>query len=139
MPPDIRRQYETAMKLLSENTHMLAHASPGDINISTSGSDPTHRVFKTVTTMTGTHRIVVNGKEYARLEDVPLSARAALKLAGVGSQIPHAPVVNQIPDGYQLNNSSTVSFSRATLTFLLLFAMLVGVCVGIFIGYKVLH
>ena len=140
MPPDVRQQYESAMKLISENTHILAHAAPGNVTISTTGSDPAHHTVRTFTTMS-TNRIVVNGKEYSSLEDVPLMARAALKSAGLGSQMPRASGAPQIPDGYQLNYNASpmISFSRATLAMLLIFALGFGVFIGIFIGYKLLH
>ena len=49
MPSDVRRQYEAAMQLLSRNSGVLADHAPGNISISTTGSDPARRTFKVVT------------------------------------------------------------------------------------------
>ena len=46
MPADVRRQYETAMRLLSKNAGAVAHASAGDVNISTTGSDAAHHTLR---------------------------------------------------------------------------------------------
>jgi hypothetical protein len=140
MPADVRQQYEAAMRLLPQNAGEFADAvAGGDVNISTTGSDPAgHRTFKTVTKMTS-HRILVNGKEFARWEDVPAEARGAFhSAAGVNPKLPlasGAKVVTgttRVANAYQLNytSSSTISLSLSTLIVLLILVLLLGVGVG---------
>jgi hypothetical protein len=147
MPPDIRRQYETAMQLLAKNAPNLAGARPGDVNISTT-TDPGHHAFKTFTTMTSS-RIVINGQEYSRWEDVPLTARALFKTAFASAHMSLPPDskqfgdpkqlmdAKQMADRYQLNYnaSSTFTFGLRTLVFMIVIALLIGICVG----YKLMH
>jgi hypothetical protein len=137
MPPDVRRQYEAAMQLLSNNTA----AAAGDVNISTSGIAPTPHTFNTVTHMTAS-RIVVNGKEYARWEDVPAEARAAFQAAGVNPQMPFAPGAKRVAhamqtgNAYQLSFSSSsrrISLSLTTVIILLIIILLLGLCIGFFL------
>lgn len=137
MPPDVRRQYELAMHRLSRNTVAHTEATVGDISISTSGIAPTPHTFKTLTKLT-TSRFVINGKEYARWEDVPAEDKAALKAAGASPQMPFAdgsePFGNAMPmgNGYRLNynSSSTVSLSLIALIILVIVVLLLGVGIG---------
>jgi hypothetical protein len=120
MPPDVRRQYETAMQFLhSKNAGPLPDASAGDVNVST------------------TSRIVVNGKAYSRWEDVPPGARPAFQPSGVGTGIPFAPGAKQVANTFQLNSNSSTSVSLPLLglIILLLFVLVIGVFIGIFIGH----
>lgn len=97
MPSDVRLQYEAAMQLLSKNSGVLADHAPGNISISTTGNDPAHHTFKVVTQTTAS-RIVVNGKEYARWENVPPEARAAFQSAGVNPFVPFAAGNERLAD-----------------------------------------
>jgi hypothetical protein len=147
LPPDIRRQYEAAMQLLSKNSGLPIDPKAGDVLISTT-ADPGHHAFKTFSTMT-TSRIVINGKEYSRWEDVPFASRALFKTAFASAHMPLPPDPNslagpnqtmdpkQIANQYQLNynSSSGITFSLTTLIFLLIITLLIGICVG----YKLLH
>ncbi|HXE55400.1 MAG TPA: hypothetical protein VN541_20415 [Tepidisphaeraceae bacterium] len=165
MPPDVRRQYESAMQLLARNAAAAGDGSDADVNISTDNSDPTHRSFKTVTRMTSS-RIIVNGKEYHHLEDVPAQIRAAFRDAALtearGQQdatlspasalpSPRSPNPTQIsrtPAGGSLqdttfDSSSSVTLRRITLLVLLLLTFLAGALIGAladaFIAGKFLH
>jgi hypothetical protein len=138
MPADVRRQYDAAMQLLSKKPDLLSDASPGDVSISTTGGgDLAHPTFKTVTQMT-TSRIVINGKEYARWDDVPAEARAAFQSAGVQPELHRAPGARRVADraaianAHQLNysSSSRISLSLTTLIILLIIILLLGVFVG---------
>ena len=120
MPPDVRREYETAMQVLSRNAGPLANPSGGDVNVSM------------------TSRIVVNGKAYSRWEDVPPGARAAFQSGGVSRVIPLGAAAKQLPTSLPLNtnSSTTISLPLAAMIILLLFALVVGIFVGIFIGHE---
>jgi len=82
MPPEVRRQYEAAMQTLAGGGGKLSRmVADSEVDIATQGGDPMQRPFETVTKMTA-NRIVVNGKEYGRWEDVPAEARVAFQKAG---------------------------------------------------------
>jgi len=136
MPPDVRRQYEAAMQLVAKNG-AAASAAAGDVSINTTGGDPMAPLSKTLTEISA-RRIVVNGKEYDRWEDVPQEARAAFQAVGVNPQMPFARAArraanaSQIANAYQLNSSSfRISISPATLVIVVIFILLIG----IFLGY----
>ena len=69
-----RRQHADA-----QSSGLPIDPKAGDVLISTT-ADPGHHAFKTFSTMT-TSRIVINGKEYSRWEDVPVASRALFKTA----------------------------------------------------------
>lgn len=137
MPPDVRRQYEAAMQLLSNNAAAFADPSAGDVSISTTGSDPANYSSKTVTKMSS-RRILFNGQEYARWEDVPPEGRAAFQSAGVNGRTSFAAGGRRVADARQITGrrqpnstpSSGTSLSLITLTILLLLVLLLGMCIG---------
>ena len=145
MPPEVRRQYESALQMLAKNGGNLPpNAAGSDLNISTQ-SDPAHHTFKTVAKMSGS-RVVVNGKEYSRWEDVPAAARAALQNAGIGAELQNIAGAQSLPSqiGYQANvgnsrvsldSSGNVTLGLGAFIVLLLLALLGG----LFIGWKFLH
>lgn len=87
MPPAVRRQYESAMQMLHENGGRPANiGTDSDVNITTRvGAGPMHHTRITTVKSTA-RRIVVNGIEYTRWQDVPSGARAAFQDAGVGTE-----------------------------------------------------
>lgn len=126
MPFDVRRQYEAAMQLLSRNTGAPGSGAKRNINISATGSDPSHRVLKVVT-QTKASRIVVDGKEYG-WEDVPPELRAALQSAGVA---PLKPARNGF--GVDQTNSVSIGCQAAALAFFCAGLTLIGVLVFAFV------
>lgn len=144
MPPEVRRQYESAMQMLVKGSGGTARDTAGsDVNISTQGSDPVHH--KSVTKMT-TSRIIINGKAYSRLEDVPAEARAALQSAGIGTDAQNTGNAVSLPSrkSYQVNVGNTrVSFDSAwNVTIglgLFIVLLLLTVLGGVLIGWKFLH
>jgi hypothetical protein len=96
MPADVRRQYEAAMQLISKNRGAPADDSAGDISIST-GGDGSPLGFQSVTNVTS-RRIVINGREFARWEDVPAEVQAAFQSAGANPQMPFAPRAMPVAD-----------------------------------------
>jgi hypothetical protein len=91
MPPEVRRQYEAVLILLREQ-------SGGKLN-SLLMSDPVRKIFNVTTTVE--RRIVVNGKEFHRADDMPAAVRAAyersLAEAGGGTKPAGAPTGNPPP------------------------------------------
>jgi hypothetical protein len=152
MPPQVRRKYEAAMQMLAKNANAAATAGDPETNVDVtvqSGGDQPGAAFKTVTKMT-TRRIVINGKEYHRLEDIPPAARATLHAAGInaagdsGLMIGAAPTrraIGHTSDRSTIGadlptaSSTTVTLGLGTLIVLLLMA----VAAGLVIGWKFLH
>ncbi len=74
MPPDVRALYERALRLAAEAGTAGATA---EVATSTSGGDvPGQVTVRTVKTAT---RFIVDGKEYGSVDELPPSARAALR------------------------------------------------------------
>lgn len=86
MPPDVRQQYDRAMKILADRD---GNGVP-DIR---QGKAPSGQasdagdVKNVVTTVTRTSRYFINGREYQRLEDIPADLRAMLGRAGAKPRI----------------------------------------------------
>ena len=145
MPPEVRREYETAMELLAK-AGRAAGSGDTDVNISMQGGDPSHRGFGAVTRLTS-QRIIVNGKEYHSLNEVPAESRAALqdamRRAGVGGtviQSSQTTRVRELPGGSAFDPASMGSSTRITMGIATLIALLVLVLLaGIFLGTKLFH
>jgi hypothetical protein len=144
MPPEVRRQYESAMQMLAKGRGGLAGDVAGsDVNISTQGSDPAHH--KTVTKMTAS-RIVINGKEYSQWEDVPPEARAAFQSAGIGADAQNIGNKESLRSQirYQANIGNTqVSLDPSWNVTMGLGIFIVLLCVavlgGVLIGWRIAH
>ncbi|HUB24800.1 MAG TPA: hypothetical protein VL992_05170 [Tepidisphaeraceae bacterium] len=139
MPPEVRRQYEAAMQTLAGGGGKLSRmVADSEVDIATQGGDPMQRPFETVTKMTA-NRIVVNGKEYGRWEDVPAEARVAFQKAGIDTNgrdfagTPPGWSRYQVAVGNArvgLDSDGNVSMSVGMLVLLLLAAVAVGVLIG---------
>ena len=100
MPAEVRRQYESAMGLLADKDgNGIPDVLEGKevVAITESGDSMKSNIVTNVTTT----RLVVNGQEYARWEDVPAAIREAIENARGGgpgsvalqpSATPSAPV-----------------------------------------------
>lgn len=145
MPPDVRRQYESALQtLLKTGGDIARDAASSDVNISTQNADPLHLTSQTVTQMAAS-RIVVNGREYSRWEDVP-AARAAFQRAGMDASLQNIANQESLPaqTSYQANVGNTsVSFnSSGNVTMglgMFIVLLLLAVVGGLLIGWKFLH
>ena len=155
MPPEIRRQYESAIQMLGRNALRAAGSSDTDVTITSDNGDPALASFKTVTRIK-TRRINLNGKDYHRLEDIPADVRAAMGDAAFaeafglhdGAEQPNAGNVdlaniNRMSGGRSLrgltsDSMTSVTMSRSTLIVLLVVVLLVGMFIGT-IAAKFLH
>ena len=145
MPPELRREYDLAMQMLARNSGGPGGKQDGDVSISTESSDPAHHSVKTVARMT-TQRIIVNGREYHDLSDVPAAARAALHEAGLGAAAPRSVAPGSGPIGTSrtpargslqdltLDSSTTITIRPSTLVILILCGLLAGLVVGFVAG-----
>lgn len=84
MPPDVRRQYERAMSVLADKD------GNGVPDILEAGASFASRTFDDdgnalLTTEVTKSDVVVNGRHYARLEDVPADLRDLIRGATAGS------------------------------------------------------
>jgi hypothetical protein len=84
MPPDVRRQYERAMGTLADTDRNgvpdILEGGMASSLTSRSSRDP-----EVVSTVVTSSKIVVNGREYARWEDVPPEIRRLVQSAGAGN------------------------------------------------------
>ena len=79
MPPDVRRQYETAMNLLADKDgNGIPDILEGKALPSTSQTGGTITPILTNTTVS---RVVVNGKEYSSWDEIPADLRQAFEKA----------------------------------------------------------
>jgi hypothetical protein len=144
MPPEIRCQYESAVQLIARNSAASASTPDSDVNISTQDGDPAHRAFKTVAQMT-TRRIIVNGREYHDMKDVPPEFRAVLQdavhnaaahdpIAQVSHQtnVPRTPA-GRPPDVRTFEAATGLTVRLPALIFLLLLALVTGILLGKFV------
>jgi len=78
MPPDVREQYRRAMNLLADRdgNGVPDILERGGVNVTSDG-----RAVNVSSVVSS--RIVVNGQEYTRWDDVPADVRAAMQRAGV--------------------------------------------------------
>jgi hypothetical protein len=146
MPPELRREYELAMKMLAR-AEGAAESGDADVSISTQEGDPAHRGLQAVTRMTS-QRIIVNGKEYHDLNEVPAESRAALQDAirrsgvveGQVVQSSQTTSVRRLPGTSPFDDASMGSSTGITMGVATLIALLVlTVLAGMFLGAKLFH
>ena len=155
MPPEIRRQYESALQMLGRNALRAAGSSDTDVTVTSDNGDPALASFKTVTRIK-TRRITLNGKDYHRLEDIPADVRAAMGDAAIAEAFglqddaqqsragnAHLTNIGRRPGGRSLqglvsDSMTSVTLSRNTLIVLLVLVLLAGMLIGA-MAAKFLH
>ena len=136
MPPDVRRQYEIAMGALADKDgNGIPDILEGkDVPLRTAGAN----LLKSgIVSSVTTSRIVVNGQEYARWEDVPAAIRDAIEKAGVG--LHGKPALQTSAPGAKSANvrlqvvvgGGELRIGLVWLVLLLLVAVLAGMLIGV--------
>jgi hypothetical protein len=134
MPPDVRRQYEMAMGFLADKDgNGIPDILEGkDVPVTNQAG----HVTDSVVTKVATSRIIVNGKEYANLEDVPATIRAAIEKARASPEA-RAALETQIVTTRGANllagpfgGSGGIRISLIGLVLILLAAIVAGILIG---------
>jgi hypothetical protein len=137
MPPEVRRQYERAMSMLADKDgNGVPDVLEGGASIASRTFDDDGNAL--VTTEVTRSDVVVNGRHYSRLEDVPHEMRELIRKATAGAFVPDAHRHGRALQDVPVNaGGGTGGGITIRLTWPLLFAVLTVALVGLAVAWFV--